>query len=204
MAFSAEAVADPQNRWDCGRRRIGRSGWTAHWRRWVGMLRARATTGGAGSARPFSVQASLCLWRSAWRRTRPRGRPRVALARAEFGRYRAVLARIPTTVAAFCQDAAASPRALGTGGGVQPAIERAHCRALALSVVPGNRRRSSMGGRQLAVLLVGGADRGGIGFGDNEHGRDDGEAQRNEQACYQALRNRAACRWDKPLPGNNM
>jgi hypothetical protein len=30
------------------------------------------------------------------------------------------------------------------------------------------------GGRQFAVLLIDGADRGGIGFGDNEHGGEDG------------------------------
>jgi hypothetical protein len=56
-------------------------------------------------------------------------------------------------------------RQAAAGSGFQPAMVRAQARASALSVTPGNRRRS-----QLALLLIGGADRSGIGFGDEEHG----------------------------------
>ena len=57
----------------------------------------------------------------------------------------------------------------GTGSGFQPAIVLACARALALSVTPGNSRRT-YSSRQLALLLKDGADRSGLGFADNEHG----------------------------------
>ena len=50
---------------------------------------------------------------------------------------------------------------------VQPAIVRAQARAFALSVTPGNRRRSSMAADNFALLIEDGADRGGLG--DDEH-----------------------------------
>ena len=57
----------------------------------------------------------------------------------------------------------------GFGGSVQPAIVRAQARAFALSVTPGNRRRSSMAADNFALLIEDGADRGGLGLGDDEH-----------------------------------
>ena len=54
------------------------------------------------------------------------------------------------------------------GSGFQPAMVRAHSCACALSVMPGNRRRSSTAA-ELATLLIDGADRSGISLGDNEH-----------------------------------
>ena len=57
------------------------------------------------------------------------------------------------------------------GSGIHPAMLRAHARAFVLSVIPGTRRRNSIaaGSRQLSLLIEGGADRGGIGLGDDEH-----------------------------------
>ena len=61
----------------------------------------------------------------------------------------------------------ASPGAAGTGTGVHPAMLRAPARAFALSVTLGNRRRSSIAADNSAI--EDGADRVGIGFGDDEH-----------------------------------
>ena len=55
-----------------------------------------------------------------------------------------------------------------TGIGFQPAIVRAHSRACALSVTPGNNRRSSTAADN-SPPLEGGADRGGLCLGHNEH-----------------------------------
>jgi hypothetical protein len=68
------------------------------------------------------------------------------------------------------------------GMGVHPAIVRAHSRALALSVKPGNSPPQLDRRRQLAVLLVSGADRGGIGFEDGEHPRSMGRTDGRRQA----------------------
>ena len=46
--------------------------------------------------------------------------------------------------AASCEGAAVLPWPPGIGRGIQPAMDRAHCRAAALSAMPGNRRRGSM------------------------------------------------------------
>ena len=42
-------------------------------------------------------------------------------------------------------------------------------------------------GRKFTVLLIGGADRSGIGFGDNEHGPENGPAGRGRQAPCESL-----------------
>jgi hypothetical protein len=55
------------------------------------------------------------------------------------------------------------------GSGRQLAILRTHSRACALSVMPGNSWRSSTAAENFAALLVGGADRGSLRFGDDEH-----------------------------------
>jgi hypothetical protein len=57
------------------------------------------------------------------------------------------------------------------GNGFHPAMLRTHARALALSVIPGEAPSQFDCGRQLAILFVYGADRGGIGIGDEEHRR---------------------------------
>jgi hypothetical protein len=46
---------------------------------------------------------------------------------------------------------------------------RTYARAFVLSVIPGNRRRSPDSSRQLTLSAEDGADRGGIGLGDDEH-----------------------------------
>ena len=57
----------------------------------------------------------------------------------------------------------------GTGSGVQPAMVRAQARACAVSVMAGNSRRSSTAAENSPPLIEGGADRGGLSLGDNEH-----------------------------------
>jgi hypothetical protein len=52
-----------------------------------------------------------------------------------------------------------------SGSGCHPAIALACSRALALSVMPGKRRRSG----QLPAGLIGLADRSSVGFGDDIH-----------------------------------
>jgi hypothetical protein len=49
------------------------------------------------------------------------------------------------------------------GSGFQPEIVRAHSRACAVSVMPGN------GSGELAATFEGSTDRGGLGLGDDEH-----------------------------------
>ena len=56
----------------------------------------------------------------------------------------------------------------GDGSGFHPAMVRTCARAFA-SVIPGNRLRSSDSSRQLTLLAEDGADRVGIGLGDEEH-----------------------------------
>jgi hypothetical protein len=56
-----------------------------------------------------------------------------------------------------------------TGCGVHPTIVRAHARAFALSVIPGNRRRNSIAADSSPSMIEGGPDRGGIGLDDDEH-----------------------------------
>ncbi len=139
----------------------------------------------------------------AGRDRRPWARPTVRDGYAGSSSSSALL-RVNATRAERPPSRAVSNRMMGLHlGAVQPAIERALPR---LGVVgnAGEPAAQLNGSRQLAILLVCGADRGGIGFGDNGHRGDDGEPQRSEQACYQALCNRAACRWGEPLPGNNM
>ena len=46
---------------------------------------------------------------------------------------------------------------------------RAYARAFTLSVMPGNKRRTSMAAVKFALLLKDGADRCGFSFGDEEH-----------------------------------
>jgi hypothetical protein len=55
------------------------------------------------------------------------------------------------------------------GSGFHPAIALTCSRAFALSVMPRNRRRSSMAADSFSLLFEDGADRGGIGFSDQEH-----------------------------------
>ena len=55
-----------------------------------------------------------------------------------------------------------------TGFGFPPAIVRAQEPAVSLAPMPGKRRRRSTSG-QVATLIEGGADRGGIGLRDHEH-----------------------------------
>ena len=45
----------------------------------------------------------------------------------------------------------------------------AKARACAVSVTPGNNRRSSTAADSSPALIEGGTDRGGLGLGDNEH-----------------------------------
>ena len=57
----------------------------------------------------------------------------------------------------------------GDGSGFHPAMVRACARAFALSMIPGNRRRSSIAADGSPILAEDGADRVGIGLGDQEH-----------------------------------
>ncbi len=53
--------------------------------------------------------------------------------------------------------------------GIHPVMLRTYARAFVLSVIPGNRRRSPDSSRQLTLSAEDGADRGGVGLGDDEH-----------------------------------
>ena len=57
----------------------------------------------------------------------------------------------------------------GTGSGFHMAMARAHARASARSVTPGNRTAQLDRGSELTALLEDGTDRGDLGLGDNEH-----------------------------------
>jgi hypothetical protein len=73
------------------------------------------------------------------------------------------------------------PGGVGAGG-VQPAVVRACSRAALLSGINGNRRRTSNCSRQLALPMKNLPDRGGIGFGNDEHVPEDETIPAAEQA----------------------
>ena len=56
-----------------------------------------------------------------------------------------------------------------SGSGFQPAMVWAHSRACALSVMPGNSRRSLIAAANSPPLLIDGADRSSVLLGDDEH-----------------------------------
>jgi hypothetical protein len=69
--------------------------------------------------------------------------------------------------------------AAGAASGCQPAMIRTCCRAFFIVGDAGEAAAQFDGSRQFAILFKDGADRGGIGAGDNEHdGNGDGHRQR--------------------------
>ena len=117
----------------------------------------------AGPAAPAVGRAAL----------RPPARA-VAAATPSAGRRRIRARRAGRLLEAGCARFAHSVRdrltSRGlTGSGFQPAMIRAHSRASAMSVTPGNSRRSSTAADSSPPLFERGADGGGLGFGDGEH-----------------------------------
>jgi hypothetical protein len=75
-------------------------------------------------------------------------------------------------------------------------MERAQSRALAFSVAgeqPAQRDR----GRQLAALGMGGPDRGGFGFGDDEHRPSMGEAPPRASLLFQGAMRASIAGWTR-------